>query len=284
MSYTAIKTEHGEGIFETPDKLCLFEQWWQPAREAKAVVIIVHGFAEHSSRYNHVAAHLTDHGYSVYTFDQRGHGRSEGARAFIKSFEDHVRDLELFLSRVREREAGRPIFILGHSMGGAVTALFAASRKPDISGLVLSGALVKISDDIPKLLVRCSVLMGRLLPKLRTIKLDSKAVSRNPEVVRQYDTDSLVYRGGIPARSGAELFLATNLIQSQMESITLPLLILHGTADRLSNAEGSRLLHSKVSSTDKTLKLYEGFYHEILNEPEKSQVLADIVQWLEIHL
>ena len=149
---------------------------------------------------------------------------------------------------------------------------------------MLSGALLKISDDVSPLLTRCSAFVGRILPRLRTIKLDSSSISRDPEVVRRYDEDPLVYRGGIPARTGAEMVLATKRIQSSMHTISLPLFIMHGTADRLSDAKGSELLYSKASSTDKSLKLYEGFYHEILNEPEKTQVLADIVQWLDTRL
>jgi len=122
------------------------------------------------------------------------------------------------------------------------------------------------------------------LPKLKTIKLDSNGISRDPEIVKLYDTDPLCYRGGIPARSGAELTRTINRIQNQMDAIALPLLILHGTADRLADPEGSKRLYAHASSNDKTVKLYEGFYHEILNDPEKERVLNDIVQWLEAHL
>jgi acylglycerol lipase len=287
MSRTVIGVEyveHKESTFETRDGLRLFEQSWIPAGESKAAVVIVHGFAEHSSRYKHVANYLTDRNYSVHSFDLRGHGRSEGERAFIRSFDNYLNDLELFLSRLQEREPGRRVFVLGHSMGGSISSLYTITRKPNLRGLILSAPALKISDSISPFLVRLSVLIGHLLPKLRTIKLDSKAISRDPEVVKSYDSDSFVYRGGIPALSGAEMVQATNRIQARMSEISLPLLIMHGTADALTDVEGSRQLNAGACSTDKTLKLYENLYHEILNEPEKAQVLDDMVLWLDSHI
>ncbi len=276
--------EHDTGRFKTADDLNLFEQWWRPEEKPKATVIIVHGYAEHSTRYTHVAEHLVNNGYAIETFDLRGHGQSEGKRAFVRSFDEYLGDLEQFLERVRQRRKAKNTFLLGHSMGGAIVSLFAITRKPDIKGLILSGPALKISDDISPLLVRLSSIIGTFLPKLPTIKLDSSGISRDPEVVRRYDNDPLVYRGGIPARTGAEITGATKVIQAQMESISLPLLILHGTDDRLADPEGSKSLYQHAQSKDKTLKLYEGYYHEVMNEPEKEMVLGDIVEWMERHL
>ena len=273
--------EHDTGRFKTADDLNLFEQWWRPEEKPKATVIIVHGYAEHSTRYTHVAEHLVNNGYAIETFDLRGHGQSEGKRAFVRSFDEYLGDLEQFLERVRQRRKAKNTFLLGHSMGGAIVTLFAITRKPDIKGLILSGPALKISDDISPLLVRLSSIIGTFLPRLPTIKLDSSGISRDPEVVRRYDNDPLVYRGGIPARTGAEITGATKVIQAQMESISLPLLILHGADDRLADPEGSKSLYQRAQSKDKNLKLYEGFYHEVMNEPEKEMVLGDIVEWTD---
>jgi len=276
--------EHDTGRFKTADDLNLFEQWWRPEENPKATVIIVHGYAEHSTRYTHVAEHLVNNGYAIETFDLRGHGQSEGKRAFVRSFDEYLGDLEQFLERVKQRIKAKNTFLLGHSMGGAIVSLFAITRKPDIKGLILSGPALKISDDISPLLVRLSSIIGTFLPRLPTIKLDSSGISRDPEVVRRYDNDPLVYRGGIPARTGAEITGATRMIQAGMESISLPLLILHGSDDRLADPEGSKSLYERAQSKDKNLKLYEGYYHEVMNEPEKEMVLADIVEWTEGHL
>ena len=273
--------KHDTGRFETADGMNLFEQWWRPEEKPKATVIIVHGYAEHSTRYTHVAEHLVNNGYDIETFDLRGHGQSEGKRAFVRSFDEYLGDLEQFLERVRQRMKTKNMFLLGHSMGGAIVSLFAITRKPDIKGLILSGPALKISDDISPLLVRLSSIIGTFLPRLPTIKLDSSGISRDPEVVRRYDNDPLVYRGGIPARTGAEITGATKMIQAQMETITLPLLILHGADDRLADPEGSKSLYERAQSKDKNLKLYEGYYHEVMNEPEKKMVLADIVEWTD---
>ncbi|MCP4668847.1 MAG: alpha/beta hydrolase [Deltaproteobacteria bacterium] len=273
--------EHDIGSFKTADGMDLFEQRWRPEQKPKALVVIVHGYAEHSTRYTHVAEHLVDHGYAVETFDLRGHGQSEGKRAFVGSFDAYLEDLEQFLKRVRQRIKTENVFILGHSMGGAIVTLYAITRKPDITGLILSGPALKISDDISPLLVRLSSVIGIVLPKLPTIKLDSSGISRDPEVVKHYDNDPLVYRGGIPARTGAEITGATKMIQAQMEAMTLPLLILHGGDDRLADPQGSKSLYERAQSNDKTLKLYEGLYHEVMNEPEKDMVLADIVAWTD---
>lgn len=277
------KVIHAEGDFTASDGFRLFEQSWLPQTEPKAVVIIIHGYAEHSTRYTHVAEYLTASGYAVFTFDLRGHGKSDGKNTYLNSFDEYLTDVDTFLARVKESHPGTKIFLLGHSMGGAISSLYTITRRPELAGLLLSGAAVKISDDISPLLIKLSGVIAKILPKLPTIKLDGTAISRDPNVVENYDSDPLNYRGGIPARSGAELTHATVAIQKNMEAIKLPLLVMHGTADRLADPEGSKQIYARASSEDKTLKLYEGFYHEILNEPEQKRVLGDIVDWLNKH-
>jgi alpha-beta hydrolase superfamily lysophospholipase len=248
------------------------------------VVVIVHGYGEHSSRYVHVAEELTRNGYAVSTFDLRGHGQSQGdPRTFVRSFDEHLDDLESFLSRVSRQRPGCPVFLFGHSMGGTISTLFAIVRQPGIRGLLLSGASLKLSDKYPPSLLRLAKILSLVLPKMRLLKLDAGAVSRDPEVVRDYETDPLVYRGGIPARTGAELNRAMERIRQGMETLRVPLLIMHGTADLLADPEGSRQLYDRAESGDKVLRLYEGLYHEILNEPERAQVLTDMVEWLDAH-
>lgn len=276
---------HNEDIFITFDGLRLFEQWWLPEDKPKAVVIIVHGYGEHSGRYGHAAEYLTQNGYCVYAFDLRGHGRSEGKRAFVWSFGEYLIDLENFLSRIRKAEGRKPVFILGHSLGGTIATLFAITRKPDINGLILSGPFLKFTGDISPLLQNLALLLGPFFPKMPLFKrLNVYLISRDPEVVARYESDPLIYHGRTYVREAAEIIRAIKQIQAQMGTVSLPLIILHGTSDRLSEVEGSRQLYSRASSTDKTLKLYEGLYHEVLNEPQKMRVLADIVAWLDRHM
>jgi alpha-beta hydrolase superfamily lysophospholipase len=186
MNYDSRQADHSTGTFKANGGTQLFEQWWQPVAEtkAKAVLVIVHGLAEHSGRYAQVANYLGEHGYAVATFDLRGHGRSEGHRAYVHSFDEYLSDLGQFLGRVRERKPGKAIFVLGHSMGGTIASLFAITRQPDLGGLILSAAAVKLSEDISPLLVRLSPIIGSIAPKLPTLKLDSALMSRDPKWCR----------------------------------------------------------------------------------------------------
>ena len=220
------------------------------------------------------------------SYDQHGHGKSDpaGPKAVIDTFDGLWDDLDIFMERARERADGKPVFLLGHSMGGEIIVSYVLDRDPVVKGLLASAAAVKISDDISPLLMTVASMLSKIAPKMPTIVLDGTAISRDQAVVDKYDSDPLNYRGGVPARTGGEMNRVIKFINANMEKITLPILIMHGTADRLADPQGSKDLYARVQSADKTLKLYEGFYHEILNEPEKDQVIADMVQWLDAHL
>ena len=271
------------GNFTSFDGLKLYDQWWRPQSEPRASVVILHGLCEHSGRYNEVAEFLATHGYAVDTFDLRGHGKSEGIKSYIESFDNYLKDLDVILDRVGLRLPDMPVFLLGHSMGGEICSMYCITRQPDIRGVILSAPSVKISKDISPFLQKISSMLSKFFPKLPTIKLETAALSRDPEVLKRRDNDPLVYQGKILLRTGAEILRATKLIQAQMEKISLPLLILHGTEDRFADVEGSKMLYAGVKERDKTLKLYEGLFHEIMNEPEKEQVLDDIVTWMNDH-
>jgi len=267
--------------FATFDGWRLFESSRSPEdRPARAGVAIVHGYAEHSGRYEEVAGRLLAAGYGVYQFDLRGHGRSEGPRAFVRSFDDYVRDVQAFVEQVRRRHEG-PLFLLGHSMGGLIAARWTLANPLGASGLVLSGAALKVNDRIHPWLQRMSSAIGMVAPRLPTIRLDDAALSRSAETVRRFREDPLVYHGRMPARTGAEILRAARQLAPRFSEFRLPLLIMHGGDDRLADPEGSRHLHAQAVSRDKTLKLYPGLYHEIFHEPERRQVLDDLVAWLD---
>jgi acylglycerol lipase len=272
---------HEIGYFSS-DGVELFEQHWLPEGRATGVVLLVHGYAEHSERYVHVAQFLTDRGYAFEAYDLRGHGQSEGSRVFVRSVDEHLADLQNVLSRVRERYPGLPLFLLGHSMGGAIVALFVIRTKPDVRGVVLSGPALTSKRKTPRFVQRLFLIIGRLFPKVHLGKLPSADVSRDPEVVKAYDADPLVYRNGMPAGTLAAMIRAGREIHASMEDFSAPaLLLLHGEADNLTDPAGSRELFERASTVDKQLKIYEGLYHEIFNEPERNQVLADLVAWLD---
>ena len=272
-----------EATFTTADNFDIFEQTW-PCKEAKGVVLITHGVAEHSGRYAHVAQSLVDAGYTVVGFDLRGHGKSSGKRNYINSFQDYLNDLQDVLNRTKASYPMLPLFLFGHSMGGGIVTLFTMERNPDVKGVLLSGPSVKVSDDISPFLQKISGVISAILPKLPVVKLESTDISKDPEVIKAYDEDPLNYRGGILARTGSELLKATKTITAGSHIIDLPILIMHGDSDKLADVSGSEMLYATVSSTDKTLKIYKSLYHEILNEPEQDQVKADMVNWLNAHI
>jgi alpha-beta hydrolase superfamily lysophospholipase len=274
---------HKEGIFETKDNLHLFEQSWEPVNELRNVLIFVHGLAEHSSRYTHFAEYLSGYNTAVETFDLRGHGRSQGKRNYIDSFSDYLDDFRIFYERVFRKYPKMPIFLCGQSMGGTISSLFVLEHRNNIRGLVLSAPVLKVSKDISPFLQKISSFIGTLFPKLPTIKLDCRGISRDKSVVADYDCDPLVYRKGIIAKTGAELIRAAKEIQGRLEEMSLPILILHGASDPMSDINGSRKLYSEAKSNDKTLKEYENLFHCILHEPEKDLVMEDIRLWLSEH-
>ena len=275
------RVSHYEGQFEPRAGVSLFEQWWLPADEMQAMVVIVHGLAEHSGRYTHVAEYFCQRGYAIGIFDLFGHGKSGGKRSYIQSFDLLMDDMEKFVERARGRAQGKDLFLLGHSMGGGIVTRFLIDRDLDgIRGAILSAPMVAVGSSIPPLLIKASKILGALAPNLPVLKLDHSTVSRDPQVVEKYDTDPLNYRGKLQARTGAEINRFLQYIQANMHRITLPLLIMQGSEDRLVDPSGSRLLYEKAASQDKTLKIYEGLYHEILNEPEKEQVMDDMIAWI----
>lgn len=275
---------HAEGRFEGTGGVELFEQSWRPAAStapAKAAVILVHGLKDHSNRYAAAAEKLTAHQYAVYAFDLRGHGDSAGDRVWVDSFDDYLADLDVFVKRVREREPHRPLFLFGHSMGGAIVTLYTLTRQPELRGVVLSGAALKPGSDVSGFLIGVTKVLGSVTPTLAVLELDDSKFSRDPAVVADMKADPLVYDGNGPARTAKELLKALARIQAQRGELNAPLLLLHGGADTITNPEGSQELSQHARSTDKTLKLYDGLYHDLLHEPEKEQVLNDMLQWLD---
>ncbi len=271
-----------EGTFAAADGLTLFERAWLPDGPARAAVIIVHGYAEHSGRYDHVGRALAAHGYAAEALDLRGHGRSEGDRAVVRSFGQFLSDLRRFRARVAARHPGLPVFVLGHSMGGTIVALYAIVDQPAVQGIVLSGpGLVGRGGGAWRVTAPLFSVLGRLFPNLPLSQLKAETVSRDPAVVAAYDNDPLVYRGKMRAGMLRAFVRALDRIGKGMDSISAPLLLLHGTADELTSVEGSELLYRRARSTDKTLRIYDGLAHEVLNEPEKDQIIGEVLAWLD---
>ncbi|MFT4125897.1 MAG: alpha/beta hydrolase [Gordonia sp. (in: high G+C Gram-positive bacteria)] len=245
----------------------------------RGVVVIVHGMAEHGRRYGGLVATLVGAGYTVAVPDHLGHGRSGGKRMRVNSFSDYATDLDQVISAVAS--AGSPTFLIGHSMGGTIALDYVLDRPDRVSGLVLSGAGVLPGDDLPGPLIAMSKIIGKIAPGLPTVALDSACISRDPQVVADYETDPLVTRGKIPARLGAEMVSTMQSFPTRLPALTLPVLVMHGSEDKLTEPEGSRLVDRLAGSTDKTLVIWDGLRHEIFNEPEKDEVIATVLTWLD---
>ena len=276
--------KHQEGVFMGVRNTGLYYQGWLPEGEVRAVLLIVHGLAEHSGRYMNLVNRFVPLGYAVYGIDHVGHGRSEGRRLFVDRFVDYTEPLKTYFDMVRCWQPDRPVFLVGHSMGGLIGALYLMAHQEELAGAVLSGPAVKAPGDIPKAVIMIGRVLSTLFPRLGLVPLEAEGVSRDPAVVEAYVADPLVYRGKMTARLGAEMLGAMERVSAEANRIHLPLLILQGGADRLVDPSGAQMLYEKVASADKKLIIYEGFYHEVFNEPEHDRVLSDVEQWLEGHL
>jgi alpha-beta hydrolase superfamily lysophospholipase len=271
---------HYEGYFAGHDNLPLFEQAWLPVGPPQATIVHVHGLIEHSGRHAEMAQAMTGEGYAVHAMDLRGHGRSEGPRCDVRSFDDYLLDLDVFFRRVMDRRVDGPVFLMGNSMGGLIATLWAIRRKPNLAGLILSGPLLALSDEIAPRLRHLAPVVSCLWPTLRVVRVPIHLLSRNPQAVETYRNDPHFFSRPITSRAGAEVLAALGHLPREAPSLDLPLLILHGGADRVCSAAGSSMLYEKAASKDKTLRIYEGLYHEVFDEPERAEVLADLAVWL----
>lgn len=281
--------KHSEGHLELRHSIArgtsrLFCQAWLPDVETRAVVLLVHGLGEHSSRYQHFAEHLTSRGFAVYTLDHYGHGKSDGRMGYVQRFSVYLDGVNALLEQARDEQPQLPLFLVGHSMGGLIAATFLLKNQDAFRACVLSGPALKTDQAPPALLLALNRLLSKLVPTLPMIQLDASGVSRDPAVVEAYVNDPLVYHGKLSARLIAELTATMGDTLSRASEIRIPVNFMHGEKDVLTAPSGSQEMFDNVSSDDKTLKIYPGLFHEIFNEPEKETVLSDMSTWLEAHL
>ncbi|MFP6581678.1 MAG: alpha/beta hydrolase [Candidatus Hydrogenedentota bacterium] len=271
------------GSLEVGADMSLFRKSW-PLHAPKANVLIVHGYAEYCERYDHVAERLNEHGYAVYSYDQRGHGNSPGTLGQIPSFDALTDDLAKVLNTLQDEvDEHLPFFIWGHSMGGLVTSACTIRHQPDITGLVLTSPGVKADETVSPVLKALSGIIAAVLPKVPVHALDPTGISRDEVEVKKYIEDPLVYHGKILAQTGNQLVKTIDFVEANYGKITVPTLIMHGTEDRLVNVIASEALHAGMSSSDKTLKIYDGGYHELFNDIIREEFFTDLFAWLDAH-
>ena len=272
--------KHAQGQFDGVGKAKLFWQKWSASTKVqkRGALVVVHGLKDHSSRYEGFAHELAGHGYDVWAFDLRGHGHSSGNRVATLLFDDYVMDLDVFVTRVLLEE-NVPVFVFGHSMGGAIVTLHSLMYHPNVRGMILSAPALETGISGAK--IHATNTTDAIFPDFDVFDLDVNHFSRDPAVVREVRKDPLVFQGAASAHMGAELIGGIQTIDASMEDVRVPLLLLHGKADLVTPPEGSKELFTRASSKDKTLKLYGNLVHDLLHEPEKAQVLSDITTWLD---
>ena len=275
---------HVEGSFKGARNANIYYQAWLPEGDARAVLILVHGLGEHSGRYMNVVNHFVPLGYALYGLDHIGHGKSEGTRELVERFEDYISTLTTYYDMVKGWQTGKPVFLLGHSMGGLIASYYLLDHQANFRGGILSAPFVKVSDSISQATIIVGKILSVVAPRARLVTLDANGISRDPEVVRAYVNDPLVFHGKTPVRLGAELLKAMLRVRAEADRITLPLIILQGGGDRLIDPACGQILYDKAGSKDKTIKVYEGLYHEVFNEPERARVLKDVETWLAAHV
>lgn len=275
---TAARPAHTEGTLSSGQ----YRQAWT-VPEPVGAVVLVHGAHEHGGRYRHVAERLAAAGYATHAVDHPGHGRSPGRRGNIGSMAAAVDGVAALVRYAGEQHPGAPLFVYGHSLGGLIALQYlTGTPDPRVAGAVISAAAL---DTSAANAVQRTVapLLSRVLPDVGVLHLDAEAVSRDPEVVRDYRTDPLNHTGKMVARTGAELMTTALAMPQRLPALTLPLLVLHGTADRLVPPAASEVVRAHAGSPDLTVRTYEGLFHEPHNEPEKDAVLEDVVAWLDAH-
>jgi len=252
----------------------------KPEGAPKAVAVVLHGYGEHMGRYSHVVEALNQHDYVVFMLDHRGHGESEGARACVEKFNYFVEDLHLLVQKAQTAYPGLPLLMVAHSMGGLIGTAYAIRYESYLDGLVLSGPALHVGDDVPTYLKIISKYFAKFLPNLPVLPKANGVLSRDPEVERQFRADPLCYNGRLKSRMGYEFMIAAQQTCDKMRQLSLPLLIMHGSADKLTNPSGSKQLYAEAQSADKTLKLWPDYFHELFNEVGKEEVFAFMLEWL----
>lgn len=253
---------------------------WTPDTAPRAIVVLSHGLGEYARRYDHVAQRFEAAGLVTYALDHRGHGRSGGKRMLVRDVSEYTADFDTLVGIATREHPGLKCIVLGHSMGGGIVFAYGVERPDNYDLMVLSGPVVAAQDQVSPVLAFAAKVLGAVVPGVPAEDLDVDAISRDPEVVAAYKADPLVHHGRVPFGVGRALLKIGETMPQRAPALTAPLLVVHGASDRLVPVAGSRRLVECVGSADVTLKVYPGLYHEVFNEPERDQVLDDVVAWI----
>jgi acylglycerol lipase len=268
-----------ESTFEGAGGLKIFTRSWQPQWKTRGVVVIVPGFNSHSGQYLWVGEQFATKGLAAYAIDLRGRGRSEGERYFVEKIEDYTEDVATLVRTAKSENPGLPVFLLGHSAGGVVSCIYTLDHQSEIDGLICES----FAYDLPVPDIVLSFLKGLsyITKHTHVFTLHNEIFSRDPQVVEAMNNDPLIHGESQPVQTAKVMIDAANRLKQEFPLIKLPVLILHGTDDKATNPSGSQFFYDNAGSTDKTLKLYDGHYHDLLNDLDKEVVMADITNWID---
>ena len=255
---------------------------WRPARKPRGVVVIVPGFNSHSGYYSWVAEQFVASGLAVYAVDLRGRGKSDGERFYVDAFAEYVSDVDIVVKAAKTREPGLPVFLLGHSAGGVVACMYTLENQAGVAGLICESFAFQVP--APDFALAALKGLSHVFPHAHVLHLKNEDFSRDPKAVAAMNADPLIAHETQPTKTVAEMVRADEWLKQEFSEFTLPLLILHGTADKATKPSGSQLFYDTASSTDKTLKLYEGHFHDMLNDVDKEVVMGDIQGWIAAHI
>jgi alpha-beta hydrolase superfamily lysophospholipase len=255
---------------------------WQPTGKPRAVVVICHGVNSHGGQYVWAAEQLVSGGFAAYALDLRGRGKSEGERFYVEDVADYVSDVAVVVKVAKSRHPGVPVILLGHSAGGVVSATYALDHQAELAGFICESFAFQVP--APGFALATIKGLSHVAPRLPVLKLRNEDFSRDPKVVERLNSDPLTAHEAQPAITVAALVRADERLRQEFPKITLPLLIMHGTDDKATVCHGSEFFHQTAGSRDKTLKLYEGHYHDLLSDLGKEEVMADIKAWIDRHV
>ncbi len=272
---------HVDGTFQGVRDIEIYYQGWIPDGEVKAVLFIVHGVGEYVGRYTNIINHFVPLGYAIYGVDHIGHGKSGGEREMVERFEDYTDTLTIFLKMVADWQPGKPIIIYGHSMGGLITSYYLIDHQADFKAAVISAAAVKVPDNFNAFTITAGKILSKIAPRFGVIGLDTSYLSHDKSVVEAANADSQVFHGKMPVRLSLEMLKGMTRLANELQKITLPVFIMHGSGDKIVDPSGSQMLYDGIGSKDKTLKIYEGLYHTIHDEPERELMFKDLEDWLQ---
>jgi len=271
-----------EESYEGMKGVKIFYRSWRPDPTPRAVVVICHGVNSHGGQYIWAAEHLVSHGYAVYALDLRGRGRSEGERFYVEDVAEYVSDVAGVIGIAKSRDPGVPLFLLGHSAGGVTSAVYTLDNQHELAGFICESFAFQVP--APGFALAAIKGISHIAPRLPVLKLKNEDFSRDPKAVEALNNDPLIAHEIQPAITVAALVRADERLHDEFPTITIPLLIMHGTEDKATVCRGSQFFYETAGSQDKTLKLYEGHYHDLLNDYGKDEVMADIVSWIDKHI